>query len=82
MRTECQRIIIHFLLRISHKSLAIARQALPPSIFAPRSLPNRSPDESCVSLPYASVYPPIFDALEWMEMQTGLPLYGLLKLCC
>ena len=52
----------------------------------PYSLPNHPPDcypvESCFSLPYASVYPPIFDALEWMEIQTGLPLYGFMNMCC
>ena len=29
---------------------------------------------------HASVYLPICDALEWMEMQTGLPFSELLKL--
>ena len=29
---------------------------------------------------YASVYPPSFDTLEWMDMQIGLPLSGLMKL--
>ena len=32
------------------------------------------------SLLYASVYPPIFDALDLMELQTGIPLSGLIKL--
>ena len=86
MRTECQRILINFLIiflmiRSSDRSLSAA-------LFHIRSLyslPDHSPIapvESCLILPSASVYPPIFDALEWMEMQTGLPLSGLLKLFC
>ena len=43
--------------------------------------PDRYLVKSCFSLPYTSVYPRIFDALEWMEMQNGLPLSGLLELC-
>ena len=51
------------------------------------------PVQSCFSLLYALVYPMLqfilcfslpsnFYTLEWMEIQTGLPLSGLLKLCC
>ena len=49
-----------------------------PSTITPQLLPNCSlitPQSN-----YASVYPPIFDTLEWMEMQIGLPLSGLMKL--
>ena len=42
MLTECQRIIIHFLLLISHKLPVNAREVLPSSIFTPWSLPDRS----------------------------------------
>ena len=73
IQTECQRIIptdyFSQSLAISERSL----YSLPDySPIAPLSLPGRSNP--------ASVYPPYFDTLEWMEMQTGLPLYGLLKL--
>ena len=41
-------------------------------------LPNCSPITPQSS--YASVYPPSFYTLEWMEMQIGLPLFGQMKL--
>ena len=66
MRTECQRILIHFLLLISHKLLAISKLCLLPyslpdlcflylipyhSLISIQSLPDLSLIESCFSLP-------------------------------
>ena len=51
--------------------------ALP--LFAPQSLPNHSLI-ALWSNP-ASVYPPIFDTPDLLDMQTGIPLSGILKLC-
>ena len=31
---------------------------------------------------HISVNPPIFDAIEWMDIQTGLNISGTMKLCC
>ena len=69
MRTECQRIL----------PTAYALFHILSPIFALRSLPDHSPIAPR-SNP-ASVFPPIFDTLDWMEMQTSLPFSGLLKLC-
>ena len=87
MRMECQIIIIHFLILISHKLPAISKRCPLPifplpvfdhSPITPQSLPDHSPIIPRSNR--ASFYPPIFDTLEWMEMQTGIPLYLLLKL--
>ena len=47
LQTECQRILIHFLPLIYHKSPAIAKRCPLPifhiPVFAPKSLPNISP---------------------------------------
>ena len=60
MRTECQIILIHFLLLISHKSPAIAKCCPIPifplpvfdrSLITPWLLPNHSPVKSCSTLP-------------------------------
>ena len=48
------------------------------STITPQSLPNCSPITP--QLNYASVYPPSFDTLEWMEMHIDLPLSELMKL--
>ena len=71
MRMECQIIIFHFLLLISHKSPAVDKRChilifLIPvfnqSPITTRSLCNNSP----ITPHYndASVYPPVFDTLE------------------
>ena len=89
MRIECQRTIIHFLPLIFHKLPVIAKRC-PIPIF-PLPVISISPTTPLL-LPYcspitpwqnrASGNPPIFDTLEQMEMQTIIPLSGLLKLFC
>ena len=82
-RTECQRILL--LYQSLSAALFHMRSTITPaalfhilSKITPQSLPNCSPITP--QLNYASVYPPRFDTLEWMEMQIGLPLSGLMKL--
>ena len=50
------------------------------SPITPQSPPDRSP--TTLRSNRASSYPPIFDALECMDMQTGLPLSGLINQFC
>ena len=89
MRKECQIILVRLLLIISYKSPAIADRfplpTFPLTVFncspiTPRLLPDHSPITPR-SNP-ASVYPPLFYTIDWMEIHTGLPLYLLLNLCC
>ena len=86
MWTECKLILVRFLLLISNKYPALPSSTFAPwyliSVFAPRSLPSLSPVELCFILPYTSVYLPLFDALKWIEMQTGITLSVLMKLWC
>ena len=85
-RTECQRILLLAIAKRCLLSYALHDHSRCPlsyslhnhSPIAPQSLPNCSPITTQSN--YASVYPPIFDTLEWMEMHIGLPLSGLMKL--
>ena len=79
MCTECQIILPT---NYFSQLLAIYESSL-------YSLPDHSPidtqshlNQSPISpwLNPDSVYPPIFDTIEWMDMQTVIPLYGLLML--
>ena len=45
-------------------------------------LPNHTPIAPQFLPVQIMIYPPISDNLEWIEMQTGLPLSGLLTLYC
>ena len=81
MPTECQIILpttySSQLLIIDERSLCLLPDH---SHIAPQSHLNFSPIAPRSN--HASVYPPIFDTLEWMEMQTGIPISGLLNLYC
>ena len=81
MRVECQIILptsyFSKLLVIFERSLYLIPDN---SSIVPQSHPNHSP--IAPRLNPASAYPQIFDTLDWMEMQTGLPLSGVLKLYC
>ena len=84
MCTQCQIILIHLLLPISHKSPAIAKRfpllVFLLSLFAPKSLLDCSdiaPRSNC-----SSVCPPILDTPEWMDMHSGISTSVLMNLCC
>ena len=63
-----------FLLRISHNRQPSLSAPCIFSPITPQSPPSRSNTDS--------VYPPIFDTFDWMEMKTSIPLYRLMNLYC
>ena len=81
MWTECLRILstdylLHSL-AITESSLYLIPNHFP---IATRSHPNIYMVYPCYN--HALLYPTVSDTLEWMNMQTGLPLSVLMKLYC
>ena len=61
-----------------HSTISLAALFYIRSTITPQSHLNCTPITPQSN--YASFYPPSFDTLEWMEMQIGLIISGLMKL--